>query len=63
MKVAYIGEHNESTGTYYRQRITVTPEEFDELNAALTGQYNSTASSVREKAYNHIGRNAPPLLC
>lgn len=49
MKVAYIGEHNENTGTYYRQRITVSPEEFDELNAALTGQYNSTASSVREK--------------
>ena len=47
MKIAYIGEHHPTSGTYYRQRITVTRAEYDKINAALSENYRRTAADIK----------------
>lgn len=40
MKIAYIGEHHHTSGTYYRQRLTISPEEYNSINEKMTEIYN-----------------------
>ena len=47
MKIAYIGEHHSTAGTYYRQRITVNQAEYDYINAALSENYRKTADKIK----------------
>ena len=49
MKIAYIGEHHPTNGTYYRQRITVTPEEYEHINNRITEIYNKNVALCKEK--------------
>lgn len=47
MKIAYIGEYHPTSGTYYRQRITVNRAEYDKINAALSENYRKTAENIK----------------
>lgn len=61
MKIAYIGEHHPTEGTYYRQRITVNRVEFNAINNVLQNRYTWTEKSVR---MNHIMTTAQAdILC
>lgn len=51
MKIAYIGEYHSTNGTYYRQRVTVNREEFDQINKLLFEKYSKTQNTVLK---NHI---------
>lgn len=49
MKIAYRGEYHPTNGTYYRQRITVTPSEYDYINKRITDIYNKNIALYHEK--------------
>lgn len=48
MKIAYIGDWHPTKGTYYRQRITVTQEEYDMINAKMVEWYRRTEKDIKE---------------
>lgn len=47
MTIAYIGEHHPTTGTYYRQRLTVSPAEYNYINERITALYNKNVNHVK----------------
>lgn len=49
MKIAYIGEHHPTDGTYYRQRITVTQKEFNYINNKLGIWHDHTHIDVKSR--------------
>ena len=55
MKIAYTGESHPTTGTYYRQRITVNQAEYDLINAALSKNYKKTGADIKA---SHIMTNS-----
>lgn len=48
MKIAYIGEYHPTNGTYYRQRITVTQEEYELINKKLIDNYKRTQKNIQK---------------
>lgn len=48
MKVAYIGDWHPTNGTYYRQRITVTQEEYNMINQRMVEHYSRTQKDIKE---------------
>lgn len=48
MKVAYIGDWHPTKGTYYRQRITVTQEEYNMINQRMIEHYRRTQKDIKE---------------
>lgn len=48
MKVAYISDWHPTKGTHYKQRITVTQEEYDMINRRMIERYNHTQQDVKE---------------
>ena len=49
MKIAYIGEHHPTNGTYYRQRITINQSEYEYINKRITEIYNKNVALCNEK--------------
>lgn len=50
MKVAYIGDWHPTKGTYYRQRITVTHDEYDMINGKMMEHYRRTENDIKKSA-------------
>ena len=61
MKIAYIGEYHPTAGTYYRQRITVSRAEYDQINNALSDHYQKTAADI--KAAHIISNSQLETMC
>ena len=50
MKVAYIGDWHPTKGTYYRQRITVTQDEYNMINQKMMENYSRTQKDIKKSA-------------
>ncbi len=48
MKIAYIGDWHPTKGTYYRQRITITQDEYDMINGKMAERYRRTHKDIKE---------------
>lgn len=48
MKVAYMKELHPTKGTCYRQRITVTADEYDLINKRMAERYRKTQNNIEK---------------